>query len=62
MESEHPHAGRLRQPRPAERFDATPSSLSRAAPLLGEHTDEVLRELGLSEAAVAELRALNVIG
>jgi crotonobetainyl-CoA:carnitine CoA-transferase CaiB-like acyl-CoA transferase len=37
----------MRQPRPAERFDATPSSLRRPAPLLGEHTDEVLTELGL---------------
>jgi crotonobetainyl-CoA:carnitine CoA-transferase CaiB-like acyl-CoA transferase len=47
VESDAPPSGRMRQPRPAERFDATPSSLRRPAPLLGEHTDEVLTELGL---------------
>jgi crotonobetainyl-CoA:carnitine CoA-transferase CaiB-like acyl-CoA transferase len=35
--------------------------LHRAPPLLGEHTDEVLRELGLDAAAVAELKASGVV-
>jgi crotonobetainyl-CoA:carnitine CoA-transferase CaiB-like acyl-CoA transferase len=30
-------------------------------PLLGEHTEEVLRELGYDPAALAELRAAKVI-
>lgn len=61
VESEHPHAGPMRQPRPAARFEATPSALHRPAPLLGEHTDEVLRELGISEKAASDLRACGVI-
>jgi crotonobetainyl-CoA:carnitine CoA-transferase CaiB-like acyl-CoA transferase len=61
VESEHPHGGAMRQPRPAARFDATPAGLHRPAPLLGEHTDEVLRELGISPQAIRDLRAAHVI-
>ena len=48
LESDHPVAGRLRQTRPAARYSATPPELRRGAPQLGEHGDEILRELGLS--------------
>jgi len=47
IESEHPAAGRIRQPRPAARFDRTPAGIERPAPTLGEHTREILIELGL---------------
>ncbi len=47
----HPYEGRLRQLRPPVRMSDTPTSVRRPAPLLGEHTAEVLRELGLSVAA-----------
>jgi crotonobetainyl-CoA:carnitine CoA-transferase CaiB-like acyl-CoA transferase len=60
-ESEHPHAGPMRQPRPAARFDGTPSGALRAAPLLGEHTDEVLAEAGLDAAALAKLRTCGAV-
>jgi crotonobetainyl-CoA:carnitine CoA-transferase CaiB-like acyl-CoA transferase len=61
VESEHPHAGAMRQPRPAARFEATPAGLHRPAPLLGEHTDEILRELGVTNDAAADLRASGVV-
>ncbi len=47
VESPHPVGGDMRQPRPAERFSETPSSIRRPAPVLGEHNDEIRRELGL---------------
>jgi formyl-CoA transferase len=43
------------------RLTATPPVLRRAPPVLGEHTDDVLQELGLDAAAVAELRRLGVV-
>lgn len=57
VESEHPVVGPMRQPRPAERFSETPSAISRPAPKLGEHTEEVLREAGVPEAAIRCLLA-----
>ncbi len=48
VEADHSGAGRLRQARAAARFSATPTGLKRGAPALGEHTDEILAEVGLS--------------
>jgi crotonobetainyl-CoA:carnitine CoA-transferase CaiB-like acyl-CoA transferase len=41
----HPHEGMLRQLRPPVRMSGTPTGLWRPAPRLGEHTEEVLREI-----------------
>lgn len=62
VESDHPHAGPMRQPRPAARFERTPAALRRFAPLLGEHTDEVLGEMGVAAGELATLRAQGVLG
>jgi crotonobetainyl-CoA:carnitine CoA-transferase CaiB-like acyl-CoA transferase len=55
VEIVHPAAGRLRQARPAARFSATPPEMRRPAPRLGEHTAEILTELGYANADLAEL-------
>ena len=57
VEYDHPAAGRLRQARPAARFEETPSAVRRGAPLLGEHTDALLGEAGFSAEGIAALRA-----
>ena len=46
VETDHEKAGLLRQARPAARFSGTPASIRRGGPGLGEHTAEVLAELG----------------
>ena len=55
--TDHPHAGRLRQARPAARFSATPASIRQGGPALGEHTAAVLTELGYSAADIEALTA-----
>ena len=62
VEDEHPVAGRVRQTRPAERFDKTPSAISRPAPTLGQDTDEVLTEAGFTAEEVTALRDDGVLG
>ena len=59
-DSEHPVAGRLRQPRHPARFSDTPAALGGPAPMLGQHTEELLAEIGMGDR-VGELRAAGVV-
>jgi crotonobetainyl-CoA:carnitine CoA-transferase CaiB-like acyl-CoA transferase len=61
VESDHPAAGRLRQARPAARFSRTPPEIRRGAPRFGEHTQEILAELGYSADEIDALRADGVL-
>ncbi len=58
VERDHPIAGRIREPRPAARFHATPQRVARVAPGHGEHTLEIVAELGFDADT---LRAGGVI-
>jgi crotonobetainyl-CoA:carnitine CoA-transferase CaiB-like acyl-CoA transferase len=62
IEYDHPAAGRIRQARPAAIFDGVATGIRRPAPALGEHTDEVLAELGIPAAELASWREAGVIG
>jgi len=63
VEVDHPTAGRVRLPGMPVKFATTPARGQGPPPLLGEHTDQVLRcVLGLTQAAIAELRASGAVG
>ena len=62
VETDHPHAGRLRQARNAARFEATPTEIRYGAPHRGEHTRTIMRELGFSVPDIEGLIAEGVIG
>jgi crotonobetainyl-CoA:carnitine CoA-transferase CaiB-like acyl-CoA transferase len=61
VEEEHPRAGRFRTIDTAVRFEKTPGTRRTGAPALGEHTDVVLREAGLSPDELTRLRAAGVV-
>ena len=62
VEYEHPQVGRVRMPGNPIKFDGIDKTISNPAPLLGEHTDAVLRELlSLPAARIAALRLQGVI-
>ena len=57
----HPEMGPYRQARPAARFEASPSGIAGHAPRLGEHTREVLADLGLDAARIDTLYAERAV-
>lgn len=56
VDYEHSLLGPMRGPAPLVQMSGTPTSVQRASPALGEHDDEVLREAGLPEQAIDDLR------
>ena len=58
---EHPVAGKYRQPNHPIQFEQTPASIRRHAPVLGEHTEEVLNELGFDAVEIQQLREQGAI-
>jgi CoA:oxalate CoA-transferase len=62
-ESDHPVAGKVKLVGVPVKLSETPGAVREPAPLLGQHTDEVLqRYLGIGEADVTALRQAGVIG
>ena len=59
--TEHPSAGRMQQARPAARFSTTQAEPGAIAPLIGEHSDAVLGELGYDATAISDLREAGVV-
>ena len=57
----HPHTDTLHLVASPMKLSATPVQLRRAPPLLGQHTDEVLDELGVDAAQRQQLRDRGVI-
>lgn len=62
VELDHPQAGHTKAIGCPIHFSATPTDTRRPAPLLGQHTRELLAELGLANAEVEQLLADGVVG
>jgi len=63
VECDHPVAGKVRVVGPPARLSETPADVRMPAPLLGEHTDAVLRErLALDDREISRLRGIGAIG
>jgi crotonobetainyl-CoA:carnitine CoA-transferase CaiB-like acyl-CoA transferase len=60
QEVEHPQLGKMRTTRNPVLFDHDGPAIERHAPMLGEHTEEVLTALGYSPAAIRDLVAAGV--
>jgi crotonobetainyl-CoA:carnitine CoA-transferase CaiB-like acyl-CoA transferase len=61
IEHAHHAAGILRQTRAPARFEGTPTTIRRGAPLLGEHSIEILRELGWDSSLIGELMGQKIV-
>ena len=62
VEMDHPRAGKVRMVGAPVRLSKTPGAVRTPAPLLGEHTEDVLRtRLGLSDAEIASLKEAGAI-
>ena len=57
----HPTLGKIKQTGLPLKFSRTPGGLDRPPPLLGEHNQEVLQEIGFSAAEIKELKTKDVI-
>jgi crotonobetainyl-CoA:carnitine CoA-transferase CaiB-like acyl-CoA transferase len=62
LEMEHPVEGRIRQLGFPVKLRGTPQQLRRPPPLLGEHTEEIMREAGCAEDVIERLRAQGAFG
>jgi crotonobetainyl-CoA:carnitine CoA-transferase CaiB-like acyl-CoA transferase len=62
VHQEHPVAKSIRVLGIPIKFSATPGSVRRPAPVLGEHTGDVLKELGYGDAEITDLAARGVCG
>ena len=60
-EFDHSDIGRIRQPKPAARFDRTPAEIRGPAPRIGEHSAVILAELGLEPAEIERLAIEKIV-
>ena len=61
LELDHPLEGKVRQLSSPFRLSDTPPTFRRFAPVLGEHTVEVLRSIGCSDTEIGELEQAGVV-
>ncbi len=57
----HPTAGEIRVVAPAVKMSRTPAAVERPAPLVGQHSEEILAEYGFSEAEISAFVAAGAV-
>jgi crotonobetainyl-CoA:carnitine CoA-transferase CaiB-like acyl-CoA transferase len=62
LEIDHPTLGKVKQLGIAIKLSETPGKVRSLAPIFGEHTEEILLELGYNKSQINELRKYNIIG
>jgi crotonobetainyl-CoA:carnitine CoA-transferase CaiB-like acyl-CoA transferase len=61
VDVEHPTQGRVRQIGVAIKLSDTPGTIRSAAPMPNEHTEDVLKDLGMTAAEIADLRRKGIV-
>ncbi|MBL8591262.1 MAG: CoA transferase [Devosia sp.] len=61
VEYDHPTEGHVKTPGFPIRFSKTPSTVERGAPVVGQHSRDVLREAGFDDAAIEKLLAKGAV-
>ncbi|MGH2399996.1 MAG: CaiB/BaiF CoA transferase family protein, partial [bacterium] len=61
QEAAHPTGGRIKQLGPPVKLSGTPARLHRPAPTLGQHTSEILREIGYDARTIGDLVTRGVV-
>jgi crotonobetainyl-CoA:carnitine CoA-transferase CaiB-like acyl-CoA transferase len=61
VDVEHPTHGRVRQVGIAIKMSDTPGAIRSAAPMPNEHTEDVLKDLGMTAAEIAELKRKKIV-
>jgi crotonobetainyl-CoA:carnitine CoA-transferase CaiB-like acyl-CoA transferase len=62
LEIDHPALGKVKQPGIAVKLSDTPGKVRSLAPITGENTEEILRQLGYNKRQIGKLRQSKVIG
>jgi crotonobetainyl-CoA:carnitine CoA-transferase CaiB-like acyl-CoA transferase len=60
-EIDQPMVGKIRQPKPAARFELHETAIGGPAPRIGEHSREVLKNLGYDDGAIEKMAAAKAI-
>ncbi|MBM4462685.1 MAG: CoA transferase [Chloroflexi bacterium] len=62
LESDHPAAGRLKQIGSMHKLSDSPVEVRNWATSFGQHTNEILREIGYTDNRISELREIGAVG
>ena len=59
---DHPSEGKIKLTSPPVNFSKTPATIERLPPLLGEHNEEILKEIGYTDQEISQLHKDQIIG